>query len=65
MFWRMVPKVSWITMSAFVAYLTNHLFGKVSLEKTNLRFFHSREKLTGPAMMWTAGQAEIFTPFSS
>ena len=65
MFCRIVPKVSWMTMSAPFACSMNHWFGKVSLEKTNLRFFHSSEKLTGPAMMCTAGQAEIFTPFSS
>ena len=58
-------KHSWIARSASLPYSLNHVFGNVSLEKTNFRPAHSRLKLTAPSMAWIAGQERIVTPCSS
>ena len=48
---------SWMARSAFLAYLSYHLLGYVSLPKTNLRPFHSRLRLS-------AGQASTISIIS-
>jgi hypothetical protein len=52
-----------MAMSAPFVWRSHHLLGRVSLEKANLRPFHSRMKLTDWSA-WIAGMVRTLTPFS-